>query len=128
MMRHTIFALIFGIFLLLPLQKASAEDVFDDICRETPSATLCRENKNQPHEDNAIYGPNGILTKVTRIISIIIGVAAIIAIIIGGFRYTLASGDPANVTKARNTIIYALVGLAVAAAAQGIVIFVLDRL
>lgn len=116
--------------LLLPASMAYAQvNVLDQICRDTPNATACRDNRTtQTHQDNSIYGPNGILTKAARVVSIVAGIAAVISIIVAGLRYALASGDPANVTKARNTITYALVGLAIAAFAQGIVIFLLDEL
>jgi hypothetical protein len=49
-------------------------------------------------------------------------------IIVGGFQYVMASGDPGNITNAKNTILYAIIGLLVAVLAQGIISFVLVRL
>ena len=60
-------------------------------------------------------------------ISIIIGTIAAVAvlfIVIGGLRYILAQGDPQGVSKAKGTIVYALIGLVVAIIAQFIVSFV----
>lgn len=114
---------------LLSAQGSGEVNPLSEACRNNSGATLCKDNSiEQSHGSNSIYGRNGIITKATRIISMVAGVAAIIVLIIAGLRYVLASGDPANVTKARNTITYALVGIAVAAAAQGIVVFVLDKL
>jgi cytochrome bd-type quinol oxidase subunit 2 len=71
------------------------------------------------------------LTKVIRnvinIFSIIIGIVAVIMIMVGGFKYITAAGDSGNITSARNTIVYALIGLAVAALSQFLVWFVLDN-
>jgi hypothetical protein len=58
----------------------------------------------------------------------IIGAVAVIMIIIGALQFALAQGDPNAVIKARNIIIYAVVGLAVAISAEAIVIFVVGNL
>ena len=49
-------------------------------------------------------------------------------IIIGGLRYITSNGDSGNVTNAKNTILYAIVGLVIVALAQLIVRFVVQRL
>lgn len=53
------------------------------------------------------------------------GIIAIIMIIIGGFTYTTSAGNPASVTKAKNTILYSVIGLVVVIAAFAITNFVL---
>ncbi|MBC7943456.1 hypothetical protein H7X68_03085 [Candidatus Saccharibacteria bacterium] len=54
-----------------------------------------------------------------------VGITAVIAIIIGGIMYTTSGGDSAGVSKAKNTILYAVIGLVVAIAAYAIINFVL---
>lgn len=77
---------------------------------------------------NPILGPDGIITKVAQILVILVSVIAVIMIIVAGFKYIVSAGD-ANATKsARDTILYAVIGLLVALFAQGIVSFVLRRL
>jgi len=49
-------------------------------------------------------------------------------IIIGGLRYITSGGDSNNVTGAKNTILYAIVGIVIVVAAQAIVSFILNRL
>ncbi len=78
-------------------------------------------------EEGAVEIQN-IVSVAINIISIIVGVVAVIMIIWGGFKYITAGGDSGNVTTARNTIIYAIVGLVIVALAQFIVQFVLSRL
>lgn len=56
-----------------------------------------------------------------------IGAIALLIIVIAGLRFILSNGDPQNVSKARNTIIYAAVGLAIAVSAEVIVTFVLNN-
>lgn len=70
---------------------------------------------------------NSIITTVVNILSIIVGIAAVVMIIIGGFRLVTSGGDPNTVSSARKGILYALVGLVVVAFAQFMVKFVLNR-
>lgn len=64
---------------------------------------------------------------VINILSAVGGIIAVIMIIIGGFKFLTAGGDSNSVSSARNTIIYAIVGLIVIAFAQVIVRFVLQK-
>ncbi len=70
---------------------------------------------------------NTLIATVINIFSLIVGVVAVIMIIIGGLKYITSGGDSGNVTGAKNTILYAVVGLVVVALAQIIVRFVLNR-
>ena len=58
----------------------------------------------------------------------IIGIVAVVMIVIGGFRYVVSSGDSSAVTSAKNTIMFAVIGLVVAGLAYTIVNFVIDKL
>ncbi len=78
-------------------------------------------------DDNAPERLDAIISNVINIISLIVGVVAVIMIIIGGLRYITSSGDSGQVGNAKNTIIYAIVGLIVVALAQVIVRFVVNR-
>ena len=68
-----------------------------------------------------------IVSQVINLLSLAVGVVAVIMIIVGGFKYITSGGDSGNVTGAKNTILYAVVGLIVVALAQVIVRFVVDR-
>jgi uncharacterized membrane protein YozB (DUF420 family) len=70
---------------------------------------------------------NTIITLVVNIFSLIVGVVAVIMIIVGGLKYITSGGDSGNVSGAKNTILYAIVGLIVVALAQFIVRFVLSQ-
>lgn len=67
-----------------------------------------------------------IVRNVINIFSVIIGVVAVIMIMVAGFKYITANGDSGNITSAKNTLIYAIVGLILAGLAQVIVQFVLE--
>lgn len=68
---------------------------------------------------------NNVITLAINIISIIVGVVAVIMIVFGGFKYITSNGDSGAVSGAKNTILYAIIGLIVVALAQIIVRFVL---
>lgn len=63
---------------------------------------------------------------VVNVLLFILGAIAVIVIIIGGIRYTTSNGDPGQTKAAKDTILYAVVGLIVAILAYAIVSFVLN--
>lgn len=74
---------------------------------------------------------NGLMNIVKDIINVVVGVVGIIAVvmmIVGGISFITSQGDASKVTKARNTILYGVVGLIVALLAFAIVNFVLSSL
>jgi Type IV secretion system pilin len=70
---------------------------------------------------------SSLIRTIINILSIIVGVVAVIMIIIGGFRYITSGGKQESVTAAKNTILYAVIGLVIVALAQIIVRFVLTK-
>jgi cytochrome bd-type quinol oxidase subunit 2 len=82
-------------------------------------------NKEDPAKAN--QRANTTITNLLNLLSAIIGVVAVIVLIIGGFRYIVSGGDENGAKSARNTIVYALVGLVIVALAQIIVKFVLNN-
>jgi hypothetical protein len=68
-----------------------------------------------------------VAKNIIQVFAIVIGIVGVIMIMVGGFKYITANGDSSSIASAKNTIIYALVGLVVAASAQTIVWFVLDN-
>jgi hypothetical protein len=68
-----------------------------------------------------------IVTTVINIFSVVVGIVAVIMIIVGGFKYITSGGDSGNITSAKNTIVYAVIGLVVVALAQFFVQFVLNK-
>lgn len=70
---------------------------------------------------------NNIIHTVINLLSVIVGVVAVIMIIIGGLRYITSGGSDTSVTGAKNTILYAIIGLIIVALAQIMVRFVLSK-
>ncbi len=72
-------------------------------------------------------GLTGIIKLAVNLLSLIVGVAAVIMIIIGGLKYITSQGESSNTASAKSTILYAVIGLIVVALAQFIVRFTLNR-
>ena len=58
---------------------------------------------------------------------IIIGIVSVVYIIIGGINYSTSQGDPAKTKKAKDTILYSIIGLIVAILAFAITTFILNQ-
>lgn len=71
---------------------------------------------------------NSIVHTVVNLLSALVGIVAVIMIIVGGFRYITSGGNDTSVTAAKNTILYAVIGLVVVALAQILVRFTLSKL
>ncbi len=84
------------------------------------STSSCSTNANQ----NTL--PT-IVGKIIQIFSWVVGAVSVIMLIYGGFKYITSGGDAGGVTAAKNTILYAIVGLVIVALSQVIVNFVLDK-
>lgn len=69
-----------------------------------------------------------VIRKIINFFSVIVGAVSVIMVIWGGFKYVTSGGESNNVSSAKNTIIYALVGLIIVALSQFIVQFVLDKI
>ena len=75
----------------------------------------------------AVDDPGSVVKDVVNIILYVVGILAVIMLIWGGITYTTSAGDSNKVTSAKNTIIYAVIGLVVAIFAYAIVNFVLTK-
>jgi cytochrome bd-type quinol oxidase subunit 2 len=101
------------------------------VVHATPKSVVCNalgsnDGCTTQPADNGI-NLDGVITAIINLMSVLVGVVSVIMIILGGFRYITSGGDTSNVTSAKNTIIYALIGLVVVALAQFIVQFVLNK-
>ena len=73
-----------------------------------------------------LFGDGGIFRTITNVLLFIIGAISVIMLIIGGIRYVVSGGDSSAVTAAKNTILYAVIGIIVALLAYALVNFVID--
>lgn len=108
-----------GALSLAPATPAAAIDPLDDACRNNSGSAIC---KNQDED------ASDLINTLVDVLLYIVGALAVIMIIVGGIMYTISGGDAGKVTKAKNTLTYAIVGLIVAFIAFALVNWVLRRL
>lgn len=75
-----------------------------------------------------LFGDTGVFKQITNTILYIVGIVAVIMLIIGGIRYVTSGGDAKKVTDAKNTVLYAVIGLIISLLAFAIVNFVISAL
>lgn len=95
------------------------------------SAYSIQEGVNAAHGTNQptdLFGTTGVITYVTNILLFVVGILSVIMIIIGGLRYVVSGGNSTAITAAKNTILYAIVGLIIAFLAFALINFVLSSL
>lgn len=104
---------------------AGATGVLDAACRQHggagSSSAVCSDNTAKNKNNNPLTGDGGLLSKISNIIAVFAGVAAVIIIMIAGFRMVTSSGNADNIAGARRAIIYASVGLIVIVLARFLV-------
>ena len=114
-------SMIVGVAAFVPATPAHAagSDVLKRSCDKSQS-DICKASPN-------LFGPGSIWTNIINTLIYVIGAIAVIMIVIGGLRYTISGGDSSQINGAKNTILYAVVGLVIALLSYGIVNFVLTR-
>jgi len=75
-----------------------------------------------------LFAPDGVFSVVANTLIFLVGAVAVIFLIVGGLRYVVSNGDPKNVEAAKNTILYAIVGIVVAVISFALVQFVINAL
>jgi hypothetical protein len=100
-----------GVF-MYPVEQAFA---VDGVCQVDPNAPGC--NKSDQVGD--------IAKNILNVLSYIVGLTAVGGIIYGAFLYTTSAGTTDKLTKAKNSIMYSVIGLVVAVLSYAIVNFVL---
>ena len=119
-----------GIFAttFLPL-SALAADAADATCDPTSGnisagAQCSKANSNA----DSLFGPTGIFKTIANIMIFLVGAIAVIMLILGGLQYVISNGDSKRVESAKNTILYAIIGIVVAILAFAAVSFVTGSL
>lgn len=111
---------------VMPVAVASAADIQSGLC-DGASLSVSGSGDCSTTGD-ATDKVNSVIGTVINMLTILVGVVAVIMIMWGGMRYVTSGGDSGKVTTAKNTIIYAIIGLVVVALSQFIVRFVLSKL
>lgn len=117
----SITVLALGVTTLLPEQASAAVNVFQN-CAGNADTAVCRATGDK------LFGPNSIWTNIINTLIFVTGSVSVLMIVIGGLRYAISGGDQGAVTSAKNTILYAVVGLILSLMGYAIVNFVLSRI
>ena len=112
---------------LVPATAGAAElgKICDPDAGGAGGGAKCVQSDDQPTD---LFGNGGIFTKIVNALLFLIGAIAVIMLVYGGIRYATSGGDASAVTAAKNTILYAIVGIVVAILAYAIVNFVVTQL
>jgi cytochrome bd-type quinol oxidase subunit 2 len=94
--------------------------------KEDACAGLSSVDSSQGCGADSDKAVTNIVKAIVNILSFIVGITGVIMVVVAGFKYITSSGDSNNISSAKNTLLYALVGLAIAALAQFIVHFTLN--
>ena len=119
-LRHFTFLLVIAMAFFTYAPQVVFADVQGDICENLPGDL--KEDCLQDSDSSL----RSVVDTVVDVLSWIVGALSVLAIIIAGFMYVVSAGNPDAAKRAKNAILYALVGVAVALTAQIIVRFVLS--
>jgi hypothetical protein len=108
-----------GLAFLTPAPEAAAINVFDRSCNKDSTSELCSGRAETA---------DSMVEPIVSTLLFVVGVVAVVVIIIGGILYVTSTGDPGKTKRAKDTILYAVIGLVVAIMAYAIVAFVVSRL
>ncbi len=128
-MKHitALFISIMSVFALLLVPVVASTSVG----AQTPKEQICKGINNSDSGSCNTSGSNnlqGFIKNIINILLFIIGAIAVIMIVIGGLRYVISGGDSSQTKSARDTVLYAVIGLIVATMAYAIVNFVVLEL
>ncbi len=126
--RHAVFAVLFAIFTVVAVTAFDGTIVSAACDVSNPSVSSgadCARGNGQPSQ---LVGDGGVFNRITSILLFVVGAVAVVMLIFGGIRYIVSGGDQANVTAAKNTILYAIIGIIIALLAYAAVKFVTTSL
>lgn len=127
--KLTVMVAVFAVTLGISLVPATAhaglfDGAKDEACRGAALSSDATVTCDTAAADKKI---DSVLETALNLLSIIVAVISVIVIILGGLRFILAQGDSNSIASARNSVLYALVGLVIVAMAQIMVRFVIGR-
>lgn len=99
-------------------------EVFAQVSGGVGGGANAAQGEGQPTD---IFGTDSVFQTIVNVLLFIIGAVAVIMLVYGGFRYVTSAGDSSAVTSAKNTILYAVIGIIVAILAYAVVNFVITN-
>ncbi len=101
-------------FVFAPVYSVAAQGALDAVCNDNPDSAVCRSENKDATADN-------LVATIVNTLLFVVGAISVIMVIVGGIFYVTSHGDSGNITKAKNTILYAIVGMIVAFLAYAII-------
>ncbi len=121
-------AFVFALVALFAPVAPSANAAECGSASEGIQAGLNCANPGDQVPQNLFEGSDSVFTTIVNVLLFLIGAISVVMLIYGGIRYTTSGGNSASVTAAKNTILYAIIGLVVAFLAFAIVNWVLGAI
>jgi hypothetical protein len=124
-------AILGTITLGLVIATTSLAAVAQPVLAQTPEQSACEGSGGTWANGTCTHGTRtlpGTARTIGNILVFITGAVSVIMVILGGFRYAVSNGDQGNITSAKNTILYAIIGVIIAIAAYAIINFVLSSI
>ncbi len=124
---------VFALAVTATLTPLAAEPAYAQVDCKVPNAkdNCAQAGINKAKGDGVsgtLFGTDSIFTNVVNTLLFVIGAVSVVMLIWGGIRYTTSAGNSTAVTSAKNTIMYAIIGLVIAFLAFAIVNWVLGAL
>ena len=127
-MAKKVFIAVFAVLLSMNVFMSVPVLAQFDTAREQACAGLDFDGTgNTECDEEAGDRVDSVVASVINIASLVVGVIAVIMVVVGGLKYVTSQGDASGTASAKNTVIYAVVGLIIVVLAQTIVRFVINR-
>jgi hypothetical protein len=104
---------------VLTAAPAGAINVFKDCTATNKDTAVCKSTSND--------SVSTLTQSIIGTLIFIVGIISVIMIIVGGIRYSLSNGDSSHIKSAKDTVLYAVIGLIVSLMAYAIVNFVIGK-
>lgn len=116
--------LLISLLLYVQTKTVHAQTAAEQVCSGLGAAVggdgACTDPEGSESLDNTVK-------MAINVVSLVVGIIAVFMVIVGGLKYVSSQGDSSGIASAKNTIIYAMVGLVIVALSQVMVRFVLQR-
>lgn len=107
----------FGVFALAPVSYAAC----------TSASGCVTDGLKATGGGSSKTSITDVINTIVNVLLFVVGAVSVIMIIVGGIKYTISQGDSSAITSAKNTITYAVIGLAISIFAYAIVNFVVTK-
>lgn len=118
--------IITSVMIMLGVVAVPVAPVFAEACDASPVECAQKGTDSVSSQKGNADDLEKNIKTIVNVLLFILGAIAVVMIIIGGIRYTTSNGDASATKGAKDTILYAVIGLIVAILAYAIVNFILD--